>query len=162
MSILVLGLGNTIMTDDGFGVRVVEALSSCYRFQGEVRLLDGGTLGLDLLPRLAGIEHLLIVDALEMQAPPGTVFRLEGEEVPRAFASKLSVHQVGVQDLLALAELQGLLPSDLVVWGVQPASIEIGTELTGTVAVAIEPVVARVIGELRRWGIVCERAEANA
>jgi hydrogenase maturation protease len=155
MAILVLGLGNTIMTDDGFGVKVVEALSSRYCFRGPVTLLDGGTLGLDLLPRLEGIAQLLIVDALEMQAPPGTVFRLEGEEVPRAFASKLSVHQMGVQDLLAVAELQGHLPHELVVWGVQPESIEMGTELTTTTAAAIEPVVAGVVAELRRWGVEC-------
>lgn len=153
MAILVLGLGNTIMTDDGFGVRVVDALASRYRLRGPVTLLDGGTLGLDLLPRLEGIAQLLIIDALEMQAPPGTVFRLEGEEVPRAFASKLSVHQMGVQDLLAVAELQGHLPQELVVWGVQPESIEMGTELTATTAAAIEPVVAGVVAELRRWGI---------
>jgi hydrogenase maturation protease len=156
MAILVLGLGNTIMTDDGFGVRVVEALSSRYRFQGGVRLLDGGTLGLDLLPYLEGIEHLLIVDALEMQAAPGTIFRLEGEDVPRAFASKLSVHQMGVQDLLAVSELMGHLPAELVVWGVQPECIEMGTELTPVVAASIDEVVEGAIGELRRWDIVVE------
>ena len=153
MATLVLGLGNTIMTDDGFGVNVVEALSSRFLLRGPVTLLDGGTLGLDLLPRLEGIEQLLIVDALAMQAPPGTVFRLEGEEVPRAFANKLSVHQMGVQDLLSLAELQGHLPRELVVWGVQPESIDMGTELTPTVAAAVEPVLAGVIEELRRWGV---------
>jgi len=91
-----------------------------------------------------------------MQSPPGQVFRLVGEEVPRAFANKLSVHQMGVQDLLAVCELMGHLPPELVVWGVQPACIEMGTELTPTVAGAIEPVVDGVLGELRRWGIVCE------
>ena len=153
MATLVLGLGNTIMTDDGFGVNVVEALSSRFLLRGPVTLLDGGTLGLDLLPRLEGIEQLLIVDALEMQAPPGTVFRLEGEEVPRAFASKLSVHQMGVQDLLAVAELQGHLPRELVVWGVQPACLDLGTELSPAAAAAVEPVLAGVIEELRRWGV---------
>lgn len=153
MAILVLGLGNTIMTDDGFGVRVVERLSSRYRFEGDVRLLDGGTLGLDLLPHLEGVERLLIVDALEMRASPGTVFRLEGEAVPRAFASKLSVHQMGVQDLLAVSELMGHLPAELVVWGVQPESIEMTTELTATVAAAVESVVTGVVGELQRWGV---------
>jgi hydrogenase maturation protease len=156
MSILVLGLGNTIMTDDGFGVRVVETLSSRYRFRGDVRLLDGGTLGLDLLPYLEEIERLLIIDALEMKSPPGTVFRLEGDEVPRAFASKLSVHQMGAQDLLAVSELMGHLPRELVVWGAQTECIEMGTELTATLAAAVEPVVAGVVGELRRWGVVCE------
>lgn len=153
MATLVLGLGNTIMTDDGFGVNVVEALSSRFLLRGPVTLLDGGTLGLDLLPRLEGIEQLLIVDALEMQAPPGTVFRLEGEEVPRAFASKLSVHQMGVQDLLAVSELMGHLPRELVVWGVQPESIEMGTKLTAAASAALEPVVDGVIGELRRWEV---------
>ena len=156
MSILVLGLGNTIMTDDGFGVRVVEVLSSRYRFHGDVRLLDGGTLGLDLLPHLEETARLLIIDALEMKAPPGKVFRLAGDEVPRAFASKLSVHQMGAQDLLAVAELMGHLPGELVVWGAQPECIEMGTELTTTMAAALEPVVAGVVGELRRWGVDVE------
>jgi hydrogenase maturation protease len=156
MAILVLGLGNTIMSDDGFGVRAVAALSSRYCFKGDVRLFDGGTLGLDLLPQLEEVERLLIIDALAMESVPGTVFRLEGEEVPRAFASKLSVHQLGVQELLAVSELMGHMPQELVVWGVQPECIEMGTELTAAVAAALEPVIAGVVGELRRWGIVCD------
>jgi hydrogenase maturation protease len=161
MSILVLGLGNTIMTDDGFGVTVVNALSSRYLFQGPVKLLDGGTLGLDLLPHLEEIDSLLIIDALDMRDQPGRVFRIEGDDVPRAFASKLSVHQMGLQDLLAVAELQGHVPTNLVVWGVQPECIEMGTELTATVAAAVEPVVGHVLEELQGWGIRYEtRGEA--
>ena len=153
MSILVLGLGNSILTDDGFGVRAVNTLSSRYHFQGEVTLVDGGTLGLDLLPYLEGVESLLIIDALNMRKEPGRIFRLEGEEVPRAFASKLSVHQMGLQDLLAVAELQGHVPSRLVVWGVQPESIEMGTVLTKAVESAVVPVVQNVLDELRAWGV---------
>ncbi len=158
MSILVLGLGNTIMSDDGFGVKVVTTLSSRYRFPDKVKLLDGATLGLDLLPHLEGVDRLLIVDALEMQAEPGQVFRLEDEEVPRAFAHKLSVHQMGIQDLLAVAELQGHLPGKLVVWGVQPQNIQMGTELSEPVAAALSEVLAGVIGELQRWNIQFEAA----
>jgi hydrogenase maturation protease len=153
MAILVLGLGNTIMSDDGFGVKVVTALSSRYRFPESVKLLDGGTLGLDLLPHLEGVEKLLIIDALDMRAEPGTISRIEGEEVPRAFASKLSVHQMGLQDLLAVAELQGHIPKNLVVWGAQPESIEMGTELTALVASALPLVVEHVLAELRGWGL---------
>lgn len=153
MAILVLGLGNLIMTDDGVGVRAVEALASRYRFSPPVRLIDGGTLGLDLLPHLENLDKLLIIDALDMRAEPGTVVRIEGEEVPRAFASKLSVHQMGLQDLLAVAELQGHVPSELVVWGVQPASIEMGTELTPTVAARLPEIIAGVLEELGDWGI---------
>ncbi len=153
MSILVLGLGNSIMTDDGFGVEVIRTLSSRYHFQGELCLLDGGTLGLDLLPYLEGVESLLIIDALDMHDEPGRIFRLQGEEVPRAFASKLSVHQMGLQDLLAVAELQGHVPKRLVVWGVQPESIEMGTELTAVVNMAVCKVVDKILDELQGWGI---------
>lgn len=76
--------------------------------------------------------------------------------MPCSLASKLSVHQVGIQDLLAVSELLGHLPQEVVVWGVQPECIEMGTELTATVAAALEPVVAGVLEELRRWGIVCD------
>ena len=152
MAVLVLGLGNAVMTDDAFGGRVIASLRQRYQFPEEVTLLDGGTLGLDLLPHLEGVSRLLIVDALEMGAAPGTVFRLSGDEVPRAFASKLSVHQMGVQDLLAVAELQGHLPPELVVWGVQPGSVEMALELTAPVASALVEVVAGVVGELENWG----------
>ncbi|WP_027713779.1 HyaD/HybD family hydrogenase maturation endopeptidase [Desulfuromonas sp. TF] len=153
MSILVLGLGNALMSDDGFGSRMAEMLQTRFRFSSGVAVLDGGTLGLDLLPRLEGIDRLLIIDALEMDAEPGAVFRLEGEEVPRAFASKLSVHQMGVQDLLAVAELQGHLPSELVVWGVQPGTVEMGLDLTPAVTAATDKVLAGVLEELRAWGV---------
>jgi hydrogenase maturation protease len=156
MSTLVLGLGNTIMSDDGFGVKVVKTLSSRYHFRGDVCLVDGGTLGLDLLPHLEGVESLLIIDALDMRDKPGQVFRIEGEDVPRAFASKLSVHQMGLQDLLAVAELQGHVPTRLVVWGVQPESIEMGTELSACVEAAVDTVVAKVIEELQDWEIQYE------
>lgn len=158
MSILVLGLGNALMADDAFGGRVVAALEERYTFPAGTRLLDGGTLGLDLLPHLEEADKLLIVDILEMGAPPGTIFRLRGEEVPRAFAGKLSVHQMGVQDLLAVAELMGHLPAELVVWGVQPGSIEMSLELTPPVAAALGEVIAGIVGELRSWGAVPQRA----
>lgn len=157
MTTLVLGLGNSLMSDDGFGVKAVTELSSRYRFSGDIRLLDGGTLGLDLLPRLEGVKNLLIIDALEMRVPPGGVSRLEGDAVPRAFASKLSVHQMGVQDLLAVAELQGHLPDRLVVWGVQPQSVEMGLELTPAVAAALPEVVRGVLTELQDWGHAGQR-----
>lgn len=153
MKILVLGLGNSLMTDDALGSRAVAALAEKFTFPPQVTVLDGGTLGLDLLPRLEGVGRLLILDAIDMGAAPGTVFRLEGEEVPRAFAGKLSVHQMGVQDLLAVAELQGHLPSELVALGVQPGSIEIGLHLTPEVEAAFPELVAAAERELVAWGV---------
>ena len=158
MAVLVLGIGNALMSDDAFGVRVIAELQRQFVFPTGVEILDGGTLGLDLLPRFEGVEKLLIIDALEMAAAAGTIFRLAGEEVPRAFASKLSVHQMGVQDLLAVAELQGHLPGELVVWGVQSGSIEMSLELTPAVAAAVSPVVEAVAVELADWGYPVARA----
>jgi hydrogenase maturation protease len=152
MSILVLGLGNQVMTDDALGGRVIEVLQQRFVFPDHVCLLDGGTLGLDLLPRFEGINKLLVVDALEMGAEGGTIFRLADEEVPRAFANKLSVHQMGLQDLLAVSELQGHLPPELVVWGAQSESIEMGTELSEAMAPALEKIIAAVVKELSAWG----------
>ncbi len=157
MGVLVLGIGNAVMMDDAFGVQVIEGLQRHYAFPPEVEVVDGGTLGLDLLPRFEGVERLLVVDALSMEAAPGTVFRLAGEEVPRAFAGKLSVHQMGVQDLLAVAELQGNLPAELVVWGVQSGSIDMGLALTPKVAAAVPTVVEGVLGELEAWGYPATR-----
>ena len=152
MSILVMGLGNLLMSDDGLGSRVISELERCFLPCEQVSLLDGGTLGLDLLPRLEGVDKLLIIDALQMGAEPGLVFRLEGDEVPRAFANKLSVHQMGLQDLLAVAELQGNLPSELVVIGAQSAAIEMVMELSPPVEASFSEVISAVLAELESWG----------
>ena len=153
MAILVMGLGNLLMGDDALGVHVVRRLQERFVFPAEVQVVDGGTLGLDLLPQLEGVQRLLIVDALDMQTAAGTIVRLTGEEVPCAFAGKLSVHQMGLQDLLAVAELQGHLPPEVVVWGVQVAEIEPGLQLSPAVGRALEPVVDAVADELVAWGV---------
>lgn len=158
MSILVLGLGNALMSDDSIGVRAVQSLQQNFQAPEGVTILDGGTLGLDLLPYIEQADQLLIIDALEMRAEPGSLFRLEGEEVPRAFASKLSVHQMGLQDLLAVAELQGYAPQKLVVHGIQAGSIEMKLELSPPVAAAMDSLLDAVIAELNDWGIRLEKA----
>ena len=153
MAILILGIGNSLMNDDAVGVTAIQKLTERYHFPAGVTVVDGGTLGLDLLPMLERVKKLLIIDAIDMGAKPGDLFRLAGDEAPRAFASKLSVHQMGVQDLLAVAELQGHVPEELVVWGVQPGSIEMEMRLTPAVAAAIAPLLDGVIGELTAWGV---------
>jgi len=146
------------MTDDGVGVRVVQRLREGYRFPEGVTVMDGGTLGLDLLPHLEGVERLLMVDAVETGGPPGTVVRLSGEEIPVALQTKLSPHQMGLQDLLAVAEFQGNRPAEMVLWGVQPASIELGMELSPAVAARFDLLVEKVFAELAAWGVTPEPA----
>jgi hydrogenase maturation protease len=141
------------MSDDGIGVRVVQLLAERYRYPAGVTILDGGTLGLDLLPRLEGVERLLVVDAVETGQPAGTLVRMAGEEVPVVLETKISPHQMGLKDLLAVAMLQGFAPCEMVLWGVQPALIELGTDLSEAVAARLEPLVGKVLAELTRWGV---------
>jgi len=93
------------------------------------------------------------VDAVQMDAPPGTVVRLVGEEVPAVLNLKYSPHQMGVSDLLAAARLLGRYPAELVLWGIQPASLDVGLELSPAVAAQVETVVQNVLADLQRWGI---------
>jgi hydrogenase maturation protease len=150
---LVLGLGNILLGDEGVGVRVVERLQKLYEFPQEVQVLDGGTLALDLLPYVEDADRLLVIDALEMGAKPGTIARLEGDQVPAFLGVKISPHQMGLADLLAAARLRDLFPKQLVLWGVQPGVMRPGLELSSPVAAQVEVLVDRVLVELRQWGI---------
>lgn len=149
-----LGLGNLVMADDSAGVRVVQGLMGRHRFPEGVTLMDGGTLGLDLLPYLEGVDRLLVIDAVETGRPPGTMVRLAGDEIPLALATKVSPHQMGLKDLLTVADLQGHAPREMVLWGVQPGSIAMTMELSPEVADAIGPLEERVLRELAGWGVV--------
>lgn len=152
-NVLVLGIGNTVMSDDGVGVKVIELLQREHAFPPSVELIDGGTLGLDLLPLLEGRSHLIMVDAVDSGQAPGTCVRLTGDELPVALETKVSPHQMGLKDLLAVARLMGQLPPEMVLIGVQPGSIDIGLELTPEVAAQVEPMKAAVLRELGSIGV---------
>ncbi len=148
-----LGIGNLVMSDDGVGIRVVQRLVSGYGFPEEVTILDGGTLGLDLLPFLEGLERLLIVDAMETGKTPGTIVRLSADEIPVAFETKLSPHQMGLKDLLAVSLLRGHAPREMVLLGIQPETVQVGIELSPAVAAALPTLVELSLRELANWGI---------
>jgi hydrogenase maturation protease len=150
----VLGIGNLLMNDDAAGVRVVQALTGKFAFPEEVMLLDGGTLGLDLLPYLEGVDRLLVVDAVETGDAPGTLVRLTGDDIPLTLATKVSPHQMGLKDLLLVADLQGHAAAEMVLWGVQPASIDMDIEMSPEVAVAVILLQEKVLAELAGWGII--------
>ena len=150
---LVLGLGNILLSDEGVGVRAAEYLLAGYDFPEEVQVLDGGTLGLDLLPFVEDANRLLVLDALEIDAEPGTIARLEGDEVPAYLGVKVSPHQIGLADLLVAARLRGSVPQTLVLWGVQPGLIAVGLELSPPVAAQVKVLAERALAELKQWGI---------
>jgi len=156
---LVLGLGNLLLSDEGVGVHVAQHVSRRYQVPEQVRILDGGTLGLGLLPYLQGVTHLLVVDAIDAGQPPGAVVRLEGDAIPTALAHKMSMHQVGLQELLALSQLSGDTPAHIVLIGVQPASLEPGLEPSPLIAALLDTLADRVAGELRAWGFAIRAVE---
>jgi hydrogenase maturation protease len=160
MSILLLGIGNIIMGDDGIGPHLINRMRNDYIFMPGIMLLDGGTLGLDLLHYLQGITCLVIVDAFDMAKLPGHLQRFEDDDVPAALSATLSAHQSGLQDLLALADLQGYLPQRIVLWGVQPQAVSLSLELSPAVAECMDELVLKLLGELKAWGIGYERKGA--
>jgi len=157
--ILVLGLGNILLRDEGIGVWVADSLRRRFTFPGEVAVLEGGTLGLDLLPRLEGVARLLLIDAVKLGRGPGEMVRLEGDEVPAALDVKVSPHQIGVQDLLAGARLMDWEPPHVVLWGMEPERLEPGTGFSASVAEALPRLEAAVLGELARWGVAATPRE---
>jgi hydrogenase maturation protease len=149
---LVLGVGNKLMSDEGVGVHVIERLVKKYELPGEVQVLDGGTLGLDLLYYLEGIENLLIVDAAKTGDEVGTMIRLEGEQVPAFMSIKISPHQMGVSDMLAAAKMKDISPKQLVLWGIQPGIITLGLDLSPVLASKVDVLADELAAELRAWG----------
>lgn len=159
---LVLGLGNILLHDEGVGVWVAEALGRQFAFPPEVAVLEGGTLGLDLLPRLDGVERLLVIDAVKLGRVPGAIVRLEGDEVPAGLAVKMSPHQIGIQDLLAGARLLGSEPPCVVLWGMEPERLDPGTGFSTAVKDALPRIETAVLDELRGWGVTATPLEGAA
>jgi hydrogenase maturation protease len=151
-ALLVLGLGNVLCGDDGLGAVAVYLLQRRYRAPDGVSVLDGGTLGLSLLPLLEDARAAILVDAVRADGPPGSFVRLEGDDVAPAAAERLSVHQVGVADLLEAARWRGRCPSPLILLGLVPESLELGVGRTPRVEAALPGLVERVVAEARGLG----------
>jgi hydrogenase maturation protease len=151
--VVVLGLGNLLRRDEGLGIRAMERLQDRYTLPAWVQLIDGGTLGLDLLSYLEEAERVLILDAVLTDGPPGTLLRAAGDEVPAFFGMRTSPHEIALADLLAVMRLRGTEPRELVVWGMQPAALELGWELSQPVASGLDALVDAAAAELRRWGL---------
>jgi hydrogenase maturation protease len=150
---LVLGIGNVLWADEGFGVRAVEALHDAYAFPPEVRLVDGGTQGLYLLNAVMATPRLIIFDAIDYGLPAGTLKVFRDAEVPAWGAVKMSMHQTGFQELLALAKLRDRCPASMLLVGVQPEDIsDFGGSLRDCVRARIPEAIAIAAAQLADWG----------
>lgn len=159
---LVLGIGNLLWADEGFGVRCVEHLNAGYEFPDSVRVMDGGTQGIFLLPWVRSASRLLIFDAIDFGLEPATLKLITGADVPRYMgAKKVSMHQAGFQEVLSSAQLSGEFPDELALVGAQPELLDdYGGSLTPAVKARVEPAIQLALDVLRGWGVeVSQRSE---
>lgn len=161
MGVLVLGVGNVLMMDEGLGVRAVEELGKRFNFSKDVEILDGGTSGIELLSYISKKDHLLIIDAIKGGHPPGTVLRVDGEDVPARFRTRISPHQLGISDLLAAAALTDEMPGSLVLFGIEPKRIELGLGLSVEVKANFDKLISVVAEEIRGLGYTVQPRECD-
>lgn len=171
--ILVLGIGNLLWGDEGFGVRMVEALHEQYVFPENVRLLDGGTQGLYLVQYVQQAKRMLVFDAVDYSLQPGEMKLVRNDDVPKFLtAKKMSLHQSGFQEVLATAQFTGKYPEELLLIGVQPLDMEdYGGSLTRVVKERMACCMDIALSQLEKWGVKgiprkdplsdCERLNAS-
>jgi len=153
--LLILGIGNILWADEGFGVRCVEAMNAAYQFGNDVTLMDGGTQGLYLLPYLEDARRLIVFDAVDYGMKPGEMVIAQDDEVPRFMGvKKMSLHQTGFQEVIACAALGGKLPESMVLIGVQPEQLDdFGGSLREPVKAQIPSALHIALEWMERWDI---------
>ena len=158
---LILGIGNILWADEGFGVRAVEQLNRLYQFDPSVRLMDGGTQGIYLVQYVEQAEVLVVFDAIDYGLEPGTIKLIEGDDVPKFMgAKKMSLHQTGFQEVLAMAEMLGRYPQHLLLVGVQPVQLEdYGGSLREKTRQQIEPAIEAALNWLQQFDIRASKRE---
>jgi hydrogenase maturation protease len=153
--ILVLGIGNILLRDEGVGVHVVNRFRDVYTVPEGVALIDGGTMGLDLIPYFEDRTHVIVVDAVCANGQrPGTIHRFSGSDVMGLLGERISPHQIGLSDLLACIAVGSRLPEQLVLLGIVPESLETGLEMTATVQGNLDKMVGVLREELRAAGVI--------
>lgn len=152
---VVIGLGNPLMGDDGLGLAALARLREAWDVPADVELVDGGTWGMNLLPIIEDAGRVLLIDAINIAAEPGTEVEIPRERLPRYLATKISPHQVDLCDVLALAELRGTLPEQTTAVGLQPATVELSNELSDVLRCRLDELVGSVVRLLESWGHAC-------
>ena len=161
--VLILGIGNVLWADEGFGVRCIEALNQDYIFDGDVKLMDGGTQGIYLVQHVQEADVLVVFDAIDYGLAPGTLKVVYNDDVPKFMgAKKMSLHQTGFQEVLAMAEFTGSYPSALLLVGCQPEELEdFGGSLRDVVKARIEPAIDTALSYLKDFGITAQKQQTG-
>jgi hydrogenase maturation protease len=154
-STLILGIGNTLLADEGLGIHLLDYLRERYPSLPGVTYLDGGTLSFTLAPQIEDCDNLVVLDAAQLQAEPGTISLLEGVDMDAFIGhGQRSVHEVGLVDLMSIARLLGCLPGKRALLGIQPEQLGWGESPSATVSEAIPDAAARIIGLLYKWQVL--------
>ena len=152
VNVMVLGIGCTLYSDEGFGVRVVEKMEQEFIFPDDVLLVDGGVLGINLLGVISKPRHLIVVDAINNKGEPGDVYRLDGNAIPERIRAKNSLHQVDFLEALTLCQALDHVPETVII-GVEPEDIEtMCVDLTPVTQARMNDIIAMVLAELDRLG----------
>ncbi len=154
---IILGLGNYLMQDEGVGVHLARTLSESYQFSPEIMVIDGGTMGLDLMPYFEANDRVLIIDAMDADKPPGTVMTLQNDSILAQLRTKLSLHHLGLSDVLGTIKLLDMEPSQIFLLGIQPAQISMGVELSETIQAKLPVINAFILEKLADWNIQSEQ-----
>ncbi|MCP4076588.1 MAG: HyaD/HybD family hydrogenase maturation endopeptidase [Gammaproteobacteria bacterium] len=156
-NILIIGMGNVLMQDEGVGVRAVEELENRYIIPGEVTVIDGGTTGMGLYEPIRNCDQLIVADAINTGDAYGTLVRIANDDVPAFFQTKLSNHQLGLSDLLALLTLKAEVPRHVAIIGMVPHSLENKLGLTTEAEAGLDAMVKKLVNELADLGVVLEQ-----
>ncbi len=152
--VVVLGLGNILMEDEGIGVHAANHLEKHYHFEPEIEIVDGGTSGLDLLPFFGPEKSILIIDAVNFEMKPGTVAKIEDDAILAQLDPKISLHHLGLSDLISVAELLDKKAKRMTLLGIQPMSMEnLDLEMTPTIKGVFDKVIENALIILKEWGI---------
>jgi len=152
--IAVIGIGNLLLQDEGVGVHAIQMLQRQYDYKPAINLIDGGTTGLDLIPLVENCEKVLFIDAMDLKKTPGSIVELRDDEIQFQLNTKMSLHHLGLQDLLATLKLIEKSPPAIHLIGIQPYSIETGIDLSEEMTIAIESLITLAVSKLQSWGIV--------
>ncbi|MBC8214494.1 MAG: HyaD/HybD family hydrogenase maturation endopeptidase [Candidatus Marinimicrobia bacterium] len=151
--IVILGLGNTLLMDEGVGVFVANKLKDTYNFNPQIEIIDGGTFGLDLLPYIENKEKVLIIDAVNFGRQSGYIGVLKNDEIVVQINTKMSVHHIGLSDIISATKLRDTEPNEMVMVGIQPKSLDTGMELTTEIRNKIDDIIKIILTQLDKWNI---------
>ncbi len=155
MSIALIGLGNILLKDEGIGVHTVNKLKEDWDFSPQIEIIDGGTLGLNLLAYFEKYSKILIIDAADFGKEPGYIEVLNSGKISKSFTKKLSVHNIGLADILSACELMGVRLGEIKIIGIQPYAMDFGMQMTDGIKAKMNDLINLAITNLENWGVKC-------